>query len=151
MLTLSNFHFKRLLAPSEALVFIMVYYIPRKPLFQIFQIRKGKWKWKNLTCAIFLKSMEFKGIKYDIPVCQIHYIYKDIYKDIHKLTERPVVLLNAIFLGLSSVLLNWITFLGAFLVLFFHFGAPQPTSALDVLSLFCLILFSYKVLLVCLL
>ena len=64
---------------------------------QIFQIRKGKWKWKNLTCAIFLKSMEFKGIKYDIPVCQIHYIYKDIYKDIHILTERPVVLLNAIF------------------------------------------------------
>ena len=34
-----------LLAPSGALVFIMVYYIPRKPLFQIFQIlqiRKGK-------------------------------------------------------------------------------------------------------------
>ena len=28
---------------------------------------------------------------------QIHYIYKDIYKDIHILTERPVVLLNAIF------------------------------------------------------
>ena len=45
--------------------------------------------------------MGFKDIKYDIPVCQIHYIYKDIhkdiYKDIHKLTERPVVLLNAIF------------------------------------------------------
>ena len=97
MLILSNFHFKRLLAPSEALVFIMVYYIPRKPLFQIFQIRKGKWKWKNLTSAIFLKSLEFKDIKYDIPVCQIHYIYKDIYKDIHILTERPVVLLNAIF------------------------------------------------------
>ena len=38
----------------------------------------------------------FKDIKYDIPVCQIHYIYKDIYKDIHILTERPVVLLNAI-------------------------------------------------------
>ena len=41
--------------------------------------------------------MGFKDIKYDIPVCQIHYIYKDIYKDIHILTERPVVLLNAIF------------------------------------------------------
>ena len=64
MLILSNFHFKRLLAPSEALVFIMVYYLPRKPLFQIFQIRKGKWKWKNLTSAIFLKSLEFKDIKY---------------------------------------------------------------------------------------
>ena len=37
--------------------------------------------------AIFLKSMGFKDIKYDIPVCQIHY----------KLTKRPVVPLNAIF------------------------------------------------------
>ena len=47
---------------------------------------------KDPTCAIFLKSMGFKDIKYDIPVCQIHYIYitftlhlhyiyKDIYKD----------------------------------------------------------------------
>ena len=57
---------------------------------------------KDPTSAIFLKSMGFKDIKYDIPVCQIHYIYKDIhkdiYKDIHKLTERPAVLLNAIFL-----------------------------------------------------
>ena len=52
---------------------------------------------KDPTCAIFLKSIGFKDIKYDIPVCQIHYIYKDIYKDIHILTERPVVLLNAIF------------------------------------------------------
>ena len=63
-----------LLAPSGALVFIMVYYIPSKPLFQIFQIlqiRKGKWKWKDLTCAIFLKSMGFKDIEYDIPVYQM--------------------------------------------------------------------------------
>ena len=30
---------------------------------------------KDPTCAIFLKSMGFKDIKYDIPVCQIHYIY----------------------------------------------------------------------------
>ena len=46
----------------------------RQPLFQIFQIlqiRKGKWKWKDLTCAIFLKSMGFKDIKYDIPVYQM--------------------------------------------------------------------------------
>ena len=42
---------------------------------------------KDPTCAIFLKSMGFKDIKYDIPVCQIHY----------KLTKRPVVPLNAIF------------------------------------------------------
>ena len=34
--------------------------------------------------------MGFKDIKYDIPVCQIHYIYI--------LTERPVVLSNAIFI-----------------------------------------------------
>ena len=31
---------------------------------------------KDPTCAIFLKSMGFKDIKCDIPVCQIHYIYK---------------------------------------------------------------------------
>merc|ERR1712024_299025 len=31
---------------------------------------------KDPTCAIFLKSMGFKDIKYDIPVCQIHYIYR---------------------------------------------------------------------------
>ena len=30
---------------------------------------------KDPTCAIFFKSMGFKDIKYDIPVCQIHYIY----------------------------------------------------------------------------
>ena len=30
---------------------------------------------KDPTCAIFLKSMGFKDIKYDILVCQIHYIY----------------------------------------------------------------------------
>ena len=30
---------------------------------------------KDPTCAIFSKTMELKDIKYDIPVCQIHYIY----------------------------------------------------------------------------
>ena len=30
---------------------------------------------KDPTCAIFLKSMGLKDIKYDILVCQIHYIY----------------------------------------------------------------------------
>merc|ERR1719411_2026397 len=30
---------------------------------------------KDPTCAIFLKSMGFKDIKYDIPVCQIRYKY----------------------------------------------------------------------------
>ena len=30
---------------------------------------------KDTSCAIFFKSMGFKDIKYDIPVCQIHYIY----------------------------------------------------------------------------
>ena len=46
----------------------------RNPLFQIFQILqilKWKWKWKDPTCAIFLKSMGFKDIKYDIPVYQM--------------------------------------------------------------------------------
>ena len=64
-----------LLAPSGALVFIMVYYISAsKPLFQIFQILqilKWKWKWKDPTCAIFLKSMGFEDIEYDIPVYQM--------------------------------------------------------------------------------
>ena len=67
-----------LLAPSGALVVIMVYYIHTQrssnPLFQIFQIlqiRRWKWKWKDPTCAIFLKSMGFKDIKYDIPVYQM--------------------------------------------------------------------------------
>ena len=46
----------------------------RRPLFQIFQILqilKWKWKWKDPTCAIFLKSMGFKDIEYDIPVYQM--------------------------------------------------------------------------------
>ena len=65
---------KNLLAPSGALVFIIVYYIPSNPLFQIFQILqiwKWKWRWKDPTCAIFLKSMGFKNIEYDIPVYQM--------------------------------------------------------------------------------
>ena len=80
-------------------------------LFQILQIRKWKWKWKDPTCAIFFKSMGFKDIKYDIPVCQIHYIYITFTLHLHYihttftldlhyiyiLTERPVVLSNAIF------------------------------------------------------
>ena len=44
------------------------------PLFQIFQILqilKWKWKWKDPTCAIFLKSMGFKDIENDIPVYQM--------------------------------------------------------------------------------
>ena len=44
------------------------------PLFQIFQILqilKWKWKWKDPTCVIFLKSMGFKDIEYDIPVYQM--------------------------------------------------------------------------------
>ena len=51
------------------------------PLFQIFQILQIlKWKWKDptyakcpkdQTCAIFLKSMGFKYIEYDIPVYQM--------------------------------------------------------------------------------
>ena len=42
------------------------------PLFQIFQILQiRKWKWKDPTCAIFLKSMGFKDIEYDIPVYQM--------------------------------------------------------------------------------
>ena len=65
-----------LLAPSGALVVIMVYYIYINPVFQIFQILqilkwKWKWKWKDQTCAIFLKSMGFKDIEYDIPVYQM--------------------------------------------------------------------------------
>ena len=68
-------HLNVFLAPSGALVFIMVYYISAsKPLFQnfkILQIRKWKWKWKDPTCAIFLKSMGFKDIEYDIPVYQM--------------------------------------------------------------------------------
>ena len=38
------------------------------PLFQIFQILQCL---KDLTCAIFLKIMGFKYIKYDIPVYQM--------------------------------------------------------------------------------
>ena len=71
---------------------------------------------KDPTCAIFFKSMGFKDIKYDIPVCQIHYIYRtftghlqDIYRTftghshyIYILTERPVVLSNAIFSSVRS-------------------------------------------------
>ena len=65
-----------LLAPSGALVVIMVYYIHINPVFQIFQILpilkwKWKWKWKDPTCAIFFKSMGFKDIEYDIPVYQM--------------------------------------------------------------------------------
>ena len=44
------------------------------PLFQIFQILQilnWKWKWKDPTCAIFLKGMGFKDIRYDIPVYQM--------------------------------------------------------------------------------
>ena len=77
---------------------------------------------KDPTCAIFLKSMGFKDIKYDIPVCQIHYIYITFTLHLHYihatftlhsqyihttftlhlqyiyiLTERPVVLSDAIF------------------------------------------------------
>ena len=46
----------------------------QQPLFQIFQILqilKWKWKWKDPTSAIFLKSMGFKDIEYDIPVYQM--------------------------------------------------------------------------------
>merc|ERR1711953_160845 len=45
--------------------------------YTIIQIRKytNTKCLKDPTCAIFLKSMGFKDIKYDIPVCQIHYIY----------------------------------------------------------------------------
>merc|ERR1711953_660285 len=93
---------------------------------------------KDPTCAIFLKSMGFKDIKYDIPVCQIHYIYTTFTLNSHYihtkftlhshyihttftlhshyihttftlhshyiyiLTERPVVLSNAIFCFLRS-------------------------------------------------
>ena len=39
--------------------------------FQILQIQKWKWKLKDPTCAIFLKSMGFKDIEYDIPVYQM--------------------------------------------------------------------------------
>jgi len=63
-----------LLAPSGALVVIMVYYIYINPVFQFFQILqilKWKWKWKDPTCAIFFKSMGFKDIEYDIPVYQM--------------------------------------------------------------------------------
>ena len=75
----NDFFFKKhLLAPSGALVVIMVYYVHTQrssnPLFQIFQnlqILKWKWKWKDPTCAIFLKSMGFKDIEYDIPVYQM--------------------------------------------------------------------------------
>ena len=40
-------------------------------IFQILQILKWKWKWKDPTCAIFFKSMGFKDIEYDIPVYQM--------------------------------------------------------------------------------
>ena len=57
-----------LLAPSGALVVIMVYY---KPLFQIFQILQILKCLKDRTCAIFLKSVGCKDIKYDISVYQM--------------------------------------------------------------------------------
>ena len=60
---------------------------------------------KDPTCAIFLKSMGFKDIKYDIPVCQIHYIHITFTLHLHYiyiLTERPVVLSNAIFSSVRS-------------------------------------------------
>ena len=53
----------------------------QQPLFQIFQILKCL---KEPTCAIFLKSMGFKDIKYDIPVYQIN---TQIHK--YKVLKRP--------------------------------------------------------------
>ena len=67
----SSIYIFDLLAPSGALVFIMVYYKPLFQIFQILQIRKWKWKWKDPTCAIFLKSIGFEDIEYDIPVYQM--------------------------------------------------------------------------------
>ena len=66
------------------------------PLFQIcqiLQIRKWKWKWKDPTCAIFLKSMGFKGIKYDIPVYQMKntqiHDYTNMQIQKYKVLKRP--------------------------------------------------------------
>ena len=55
-----------LLAPSGALMFILVYYIHIQPLLQIFQILQILKYLKDPTCGIFLKSKGFKDIKYDI-------------------------------------------------------------------------------------
>ena len=60
-----------LLAPSGALMFILVYYIHTQPLLQIFQILQILKYLKDPTCGIFLKSKGFKDIKYDIPVYQM--------------------------------------------------------------------------------
>ena len=48
--------------------------------FQILNILKC---FKDPTCALFLKSMSFKGIKYDITIYQIQ-IHKDAITQIHK-------------------------------------------------------------------
>ena len=58
----------------------MVYYIPAdRPLFQPFQILQILKCLKDPTCAIFLKSMGFKDIEYDIPVYQMLNTQKDKY------------------------------------------------------------------------
>ena len=55
-----------LFAPSGALVFIMGYYIPSgNPPFQIFNILQILKCLKDPTCAIFLKNMGIKDIKYE--------------------------------------------------------------------------------------
>ena len=41
--------------------------LPLFQIFQILQILKWKWKWKDPTFAIFLKNMGFKDVEYNIP------------------------------------------------------------------------------------
>ena len=84
----------------------------RNPLFQIFQILqilKWKWKWKDPTCAIFLKSMGFKDLKYDIPVYQIK-IHKYTITQIRKYTNTKCLKdpTCAIFLDIMDIWISWI-------------------------------------------
>ena len=53
--------------------------------YTITQIRKYTYTkgLKDPTCAIFLKSMGLKDIKYDIPVCQKHYFYITFTSHLH--------------------------------------------------------------------
>ena len=41
--------------------------LPLFQIFQILQILKWKWKWKDPTFAIFFKNMGFKDVEYNIP------------------------------------------------------------------------------------
>ena len=104
-----------LLAPSGALVFIMVYYVHTHPLFQILQILKC---FKDPTCAIFLKGMGFNYIKYDIPVYSrmsiiIIISYHQKYKVLCIFLHFSALLCTS--LHLSAFLMQFFAFLCIFL------------------------------------